>query len=278
MAADPIDERYDEIVHGLRALPGAPAELRGRVLELAAAADRPRRRGLTVAVALGLLVAAAVAGIVLGGGGSKPGQKVPHGEAVGAGAGATRAEDQLAPAVKHPPNMANPRTHLGSINLPVSPTRLTDVHASLRLRVTGLDSLSKTTARAMRITRNLGGFVQSVDFASARSGPSYLTLRIPIAHVQQAVVRFSGLGTILSQQVSIRDLQDAANAEAVKILPLRRAAAPPETQLRGAPAPGGRGRRPKRLDAVRGLLRLKTQQHAGTLRPGRRAHPNPELH
>src|SRR2546421_2247770 len=114
MAADPIDERYDEIVHGLRALPGAPAELRGRVLELAAATDRPRRRrGLTVAVALGLLVAAAVAGIVLGGGGSKPGQKVGHGEGAGASAGATRAEDQLAPAVKHPPNMANPRTHLG---------------------------------------------------------------------------------------------------------------------------------------------------------------------
>ena len=43
MAADPIDERYDEIVRGLRAAPGAPVELRERVLELAAAADKPRR-------------------------------------------------------------------------------------------------------------------------------------------------------------------------------------------------------------------------------------------
>src|SRR5919199_1699805 len=81
MAADPIDERYDEIVRGLRALPGAPAELRGRVLELAAVADkpRPRRRGLQVAVALGLVVVAAVAAISLTSGGSRSGQKSTSG-------------------------------------------------------------------------------------------------------------------------------------------------------------------------------------------------------
>src|SRR5919108_1541282 len=46
MAADPIDERYDEIVRELRALPGAPAELRERVRRLGSAADlqRPRQR------------------------------------------------------------------------------------------------------------------------------------------------------------------------------------------------------------------------------------------
>jgi hypothetical protein len=129
----------------------------------------------------------------------------------------------------------------------------------------------------MRITRRLGGFVQSVDFASARSGSSYLTVRIPIAHVQQAVVRFSGLGTILSQQVSIRDLQDAANAEAVKILQLQRTAAQLRVQLRGSLSPEERVRLQSRLDAVRGLLRLKTQQHAGTLRQGRLATFNLEL-
>src|SRR2546429_263875 len=82
MAADPIDERYDEIVRWLRALPGAPEELRGRVLELGATADvrRPRRRGLTLAVAAGLLVVAAVAGLVLGTGGSGR-QKTAHGGA-----------------------------------------------------------------------------------------------------------------------------------------------------------------------------------------------------
>src|SRR5919198_1036193 len=82
MAADPIDERYDEIVRELRALPGAPAELRERVRALGAAADvrRPRRRGLTLAVAAGLLFIAAVAGLILGSGGSNQRQSV-RGEA-----------------------------------------------------------------------------------------------------------------------------------------------------------------------------------------------------
>src|SRR5438552_14334135 len=77
MAADPIDERYDEIVRGLRALPGAPAELRGRVLELAAVVDtpRPRRRGLRIALVFALLVVAAVAAISLTSGGPRSRQK-----------------------------------------------------------------------------------------------------------------------------------------------------------------------------------------------------------
>src|ERR671937_276161 len=72
MAADPIDERYDEIVRRLRVLPGAPAELRGRVLELAAAADTPRppRRGLRLVVVIALIVVALVAAISLTSGGS----------------------------------------------------------------------------------------------------------------------------------------------------------------------------------------------------------------
>src|SRR5256885_6171891 len=82
MAAEPIDERYDEIVRGLRALPSAPAELRGRVLEQAAVADtpRPRRRGLRVAVVFALLVVAAVAAISLtSGGGPRTEQKAASG-------------------------------------------------------------------------------------------------------------------------------------------------------------------------------------------------------
>src|ERR671931_495631 len=87
MAADPIDERYDEIVRGLRALPGAPAELRGRVLELGAVADTPRppRRGLRTALGLSLAVVAAVAAISLTSGGSRSGKKV-SGEAASSGA------------------------------------------------------------------------------------------------------------------------------------------------------------------------------------------------
>src|SRR5919198_5286586 len=135
MAADPIDERYDEIVRGLRALPGAPAELRGRVLELAAVADtpRPRRRGLRVALVFVLLVVAAVAAISLTSGGPTSGKKTSHGEAL--------SGVRAAPA--HTPHRAKltPRaTTFGrDAGLPISPGRLTEVHASLRLRVRNVD-------------------------------------------------------------------------------------------------------------------------------------------
>jgi hypothetical protein len=276
MAADPIDERYDEIVRGLRALPGAPAELRGRVLELAAAADvpRPRRRGLTLAVAIALLAVALVAGIVLtsGGSGSKKSSAVGGlpSRTAPAPAKAKRSAPQLAPAIRANRDASSAQR---SIGLPISPGRLTEVHASLRLRVSSVSRLSKATARAMKITRNLGGFVQSVDYGtpSGGNGDAYLTVRIPVARVQQAVARFTALGTILSQHLSIRDLQDQSNAEVLRILRLRQLAAELRAKLRGQLTPEERVAVQARLDAVRGLLRSKTGQHAGTLRKGRLA-------
>ena len=178
MAADPIDERYDEIVRHLRALPGAPEELRARVLDLGTAADvrRPRRRGLTLAVAVGLLVVAAVAGIVLGGSGgssSKTSYARAEREAgVTATPSKTLTSVRLAPRARDTVHGAFQESAAGGrgvVALPVSPTRLTDVHASMRLRVSSLDGLSKATSKAMRITRRLGGFVQSVDYGTPSS-------------------------------------------------------------------------------------------------------------
>src|SRR5918912_904829 len=170
MAADAIDGRYDEIVRGLRALPGAPADLRGRVLELAATADRPR----------------------------------PH-------------------------------------------------------------------RRGLRITRSLGGFVQSVDYGtpSGGNGDAYLTVRIPVGSVQKAVTRFTALGSIVSQHLSIRDLQNQANAETLRILQLRELAAQLRAKLSGQLTPEERVAVQARLDAVRGQLRAKAGQLEGTLRQGR---------
>src|SRR5919201_3665265 len=265
MAADPIDERYDEIVRGLRALPGAPAELRGRVLELAATADtpRPRRRGLQVALGLSLAIVAAVAAISLTSGGSRPGQQKLAGEA------ASRAAPHR--AVFAPATGAKPNALDSAVGLPVTPGRLTEVHASLRLRVRNVDGLSKATAQAMRITRNLGGFVQSVDYGtpSGGNGDAYLTVRIPVGNVQRAVARFAALGSILSQHLSIRDLQNQSNAEVLRILQLRQLAAQLRAKLQGSLTPEERVAVQARLDAVPGQLRAKTGQHAGTVRQGR---------
>jgi len=271
MAADPIDERYDEIVRGLRALPGAPAELRGRVLQLAAAADtpRPRRRGLQVALALGLVVVAAVAAISLTSGGPRSGQKSAGGG--GVAERPSRATTPHGARAKLAPSLTTLERRAQDSALPITPGRLTEVHASLRLRVRNVEGLSKATARAMRITRSLGGFVQSVDYGtpSGGNGDAYLTVRIPVGNVQKAVTRFTALGSILSQHLSIRDLQNQANAEVLRILQLRQLAAQLRAKLQGSLTPEERVAVQARLDAVRGQLRAKTGQHAGTLREGR---------
>src|ERR671936_702662 len=94
MAADPIDERYDEIVRGLRALPGAPAELRGRVLAFA------------------LVVVAAVAAISLTSGSPRSGHKV-SGQAASSAGGGTFHRVELAPVLG--------KRNAPSVGLPISP-------------------------------------------------------------------------------------------------------------------------------------------------------------
>ena len=294
IADDRIDERFDEIVRELRALPGAPEELRDRVLATAAGAeeDRPRRslrlpRPRLLALVLLPAAAVAVVGLAVGLHGSSTPTAVPAAGRENVGGGGADTKRAPAPAGKATLTTAHQRTLRAAadraqksfgalearpaVSLPVAPGRLTNVTASLRLRVSGLDGLSRATAKAMRITRGLGGFVASVDYGApgGRNGDAYLTVRVPVARVQQAVVRFSGLGTILAQHVSIEDLQDTANAQAVRILRLRRTAAQLEARLRGVLTPEERVRVQSRLDAVRGLIRVRTQQHESTVRQGR---------
>ena len=79
--------------------------------------------------------------------------------------------------------------------------------AQLTLSVTDIDALSSTTQRALRITRDLGGYLVTASYATSDTGVSSLTLRVPTANVQDAIVRLSGLGKIVAQQVQIDDLQ-----------------------------------------------------------------------
>ncbi len=70
-----------------------------------------------------------------------------------------------------------------------------------------VDALSKATQQALQITRDLGGYLVTVSYATTDTGVSALTLKVPTANVQDAIVRLSGLGKIVSQQVQIDDLQ-----------------------------------------------------------------------
>jgi hypothetical protein len=120
-----------------------------------------------------------------------------------------------------PKNAGLPQSLAGKGILPPNKTRLQDYRARLTLRVDGLEDLSSSTQKAMRITRGLGGYVVSANYGAAKEGRSSLVVRVPIEHVQQAIARFSELGTIAAQDIRISDLTNRVNALGRRIDGLR---------------------------------------------------------
>jgi hypothetical protein len=118
--------------------------------------------------------------------------------------------------------------------VPPSGRRLQEYRATLRVRVTSLDDLSPATTRAMRITRTLGGYVVRADYGAAArgEGDSLLVVRVPVGKVSEAVLRFSELGAVTSQQVSIADLQQTFNAQTDRVTSLRNTIAVLQRELR----------------------------------------------
>ncbi len=147
-----------------------------------------------------------------------------------------------------------------------NPGRLQQYDAALRLRVGNVDALSKATKRAMRVTRGLGGYVASVGYStrSGRRGGATLVVRVPVPNVQTAIERFSALGTILGQRVSILDVQRRAVRQSRQIRSLARDLARIERLL------------PTATDAERvGLLQeARADDSAAACR--RRGRPSPE--
>jgi hypothetical protein len=82
------------------------------------------------------------------------------------------------------------------------------VSATLTLKVADSAKVSRATQEALELTRSLGGHVVNASVTTGDDASAILTLRIPVARTEDAIVRLSGLGTIVSQQVSIEDLQD----------------------------------------------------------------------
>jgi hypothetical protein len=94
-----------------------------------------------------------------------------------------------------------------------------------------VDEISASTQKAMRIARALGGYVVSAHLNEAKHGTSSLVFKIPIGHVQQAIARFSDLGTIAAQNIQITDLQAQFNRLVSRIGALRIAIARIDDQL-----------------------------------------------
>ncbi len=206
--------------------PAAPQELRERVRAIAATEQparqpflsrlRPRRLALVAAPAFAVLAVvgagvigftatrdeAPVSGVAL----ESVGQPNTFSET-----GADRADADT--TLAQPPAAGTAEAQRGSAPAP-APGRAQRYEAALRLRVEDADALSDATQRALRLTRDLGGFVVSLrsGVPEQGTGAAEIVVRVPRERVQQAIVGLSDLGTILAQNVSIDDLQGQVDA------------------------------------------------------------------
>jgi uncharacterized protein DUF4349 len=209
--------------------PHAPESLRERVLALEPARQRialpPRRLALVaLPAAVGLAVVAALVHGVIGSGKKTTTVSLQQAQppaavttptwrtapSVGAG-GAGHLEQRLNPL---------PTAKKGFAPTVDGASRLQRTDASIEVSVGSEDDLAKATTRATQIATSLGGYAQSVDYHSR--GTSIVELRVPAQNVKSALARLAGLGTIVSQNLSVTDLQQKLKTQSEQIAQLRR--------------------------------------------------------
>jgi uncharacterized protein DUF4349 len=94
-----------------------------------------------------------------------------------------------------------------------APGRVSRYGAFLSLRVDTANGVSNGVKRALQVATSLGGFSTSVHASTeGKAATADLTLRIPRAHIQEAISRLSALGTITAEQVDVQDLTAQLNA------------------------------------------------------------------
>ena len=206
--------------------PHAPESLRERVLALEPKPRRlslpPRRLALVaLPAALGIAVSVAVVHGIIGSSSSKPN--------LVAGVTVKQAQKDLA----SPPTWQSASPSAGSTHVrslaPVakgfapttgSSARLQHTDASIQLSVKNTDELAQATTRATRVATSLGGYAKSVNYRS--QGTSVIDLRIPTQNVKTALTRLADLGTLVSQELSVTDLEQQLKNESAQIAQLHR--------------------------------------------------------
>jgi hypothetical protein len=198
-----------DLVAELRATrPSAPGYVREQVRLIAATATPPQRRlsftwrrAFVVAVPLAAAVAAAV---VL---------TRPSGDQTAVPLQADTALQQqsteLAPQARARKGVAGAATTAPA----PSSTRAQIYGAYLSVQVASGKGVSDGVKRALAITSSLGGYPVSVHASTETSAATAdLTLKVPRAHVAEAISRLSALGTIVGEQVDVQDAQAGLNA------------------------------------------------------------------
>jgi hypothetical protein len=202
-----------DLIDELRASrPAAPAGLRTRVREIAADEQKtarmpwadwrfPVRRGLLVVVPAAAALAVASAGVL----------------------GLTRSDSPQAvredfaeksTLVQAAPEAAGSGAAVDSARTPAPAAgdRAQKVSATLTVEVKDSDAVSQAAQSALDLTRTLGGFVVSSSVATGDAGSASITVRVPVDKVQDAITGLSGLGKIVSQNVTIEDRQESIDA------------------------------------------------------------------
>jgi hypothetical protein len=277
----------------------APDALRSRVLASAPVARRrsafrrPPRRLVLVAVPLAL-AAAVTAAVVHGVVDSRQPLSADHGVLNAVGAVPARsapppvrsivhgnqhsralmplqpysAEKQVTAAGNAVVRSFGQSAPLDAPALAGSSGRLVHADAQLAVQEDSASALSGATSHATQIVSSLGGFAQSVNYVTAHdgSGSAFLQLRVPVGKVQKAVNQLSGLGTLLTEQISTRDLGQQVTQQTNRIVSLQRTIAAYEKALQDPSLPAAqRVILQVRLSNVKRSLTQMRQARGGTL-------------
>lgn len=277
-------EGYEALVSELRSTPPvAPERLRQRVLALAPGArSRKRRLVLVVVPAAAVLSvgAALVHGFVSSGSPKSSMEPTVVNHALGS-VTSTTPSLMPSPSAERTLKKANTQAHapaawnsvysaagkpgtvfgadaLGQEAVKIPTDRLVHADASLQVSVKNHAALSKATNEATQIVASLGGYAQSVNYQSAHGGhgDAVLQLRVPVQRAEVAIGRLANLGTLLSQQVSTKDLQQQLTGQNNGIGSLKRAIAVYEQALKSGTLSGA--------ERVQIEIKLSNARHAIT--------------
>lgn len=210
--------------------PRAPQALRTQVLALEPRRSPSRKLVLVLAAALAIAVAAAIVhGLV---------SSTPKRQSAVLYRNAPSTAKVLAPPPLAGGTVAG-GTGADQLHVPAAipaiggaATRLQHTEAALELRV---KQVASATTRATQIATALGGYAQSVNYSSG--GSAFLELRVPAQNVRTAISRLTSIGTIVSQNLSVTDLEHDLQAESAQIAELRHTITALATALRSPSLP-----------------------------------------
>src|SRR5688572_25100377 len=195
-----------DLIHELRASrPSAPLELRARVREITATQPKPKavpwaswrfpgRRSVLVAVPAAVALAFATAGVI-----GLANSDAPTRESL-----AQRDPADTFPAQSAPSSESGKALDqaLSGSGVPAGADRAQKMSATLTVEVPDSNAVSRAAQDALNLTRSLGGFVVTSSVATGDQGNASITVRVPVDRVQDAIANLSGLGRIVSQQVT----------------------------------------------------------------------------